>query len=139
VLVERIDYGNQLSFDLTASPVAPEAGDLLSVIGGGDNDELLPAFSAGAPAREPSAVDGEEEDDDDSDSELEDDEEWDDDDEDDDDDDDDEVDEEFDLTWEYEVEPAPRRTPSEQSKAAPVRKRILTYVNGAATMVDGPP
>jgi len=136
VLVERIDYGDQLSFDLTATPVTPEAEDLLSTIGGDANDELLPAFSAGAPAQEPSAVDGEE-DDDDSDSELDDDEEW--DDEDEDEDEEDEADEEFDLTWEYEVEPAPQRAPPKSSGVAPVRKRILTYVNGAATMVDGPP
>eukprot|EP00168_Porphyra_purpurea_P016916 TRINITY_DN5638_c0_g1_i1.p2 TRINITY_DN5638_c0_g1~~TRINITY_DN5638_c0_g1_i1.p2 ORF type:complete len:106 (-),score=55.29 TRINITY_DN5638_c0_g1_i1:100-417(-) len=103
---------------------------------GGDSDELLPVLSDGASAREPSAAGGADEDDD-SDLELDDEEEW--DDEDEDEDDDEEEDEEFDFTWEYEVEPAPRRTHRKPSNEAPVRKRILTYVNGAATMVDEPP
>lgn len=132
VALERIDYGDQLSFDLVSSPAMPGAADVLAAAADDGADDLLPVAAADATDAEDEVVDS------DSDDESDDDDDWDDDDDDDEDDDSDEEEEQeegFDFSWEYEVEPTPRK-PSTPVNIAPVRKRILTYVNGAATTVD---
>lgn len=125
-VLERIDYGDQLSWDLVTSPAPSSAGRLggRSPPTDSDTDQLLSV----AAAAEGRATDGAEEEGADADSEDDSDEEdW--------DEDEDEDEEEFDLTWEYEVEAPPRRA-APAAADAPVRRRILTYVDGAATMVD---
>lgn len=128
VISERIDYGDQLSFDLVSLPTMSRAADVLHATADNGPDDLLRAAAADSTDTEDEDLDS------DSDDESDDDD-WDYDDESDDDDFDDEDDEGFDFRWEYEVEPTPR-TPAAPVNDAPVRKRILTYVNGAATTVD---
>lgn len=130
-VLERIDYGDQLSFDLVSSPAMPSGVDAFDAAAGAGADDLLPVAAADATDTEDEDVESDSEDDDESD----DDEDWDDDEDEEDSEDEEEEEEEFDFTWEYEVEPAPRK-PATPVDDAPVRKRILTYVNGAATMVD---
>lgn len=131
VVLERIDYGDQLSFDLVSSPSMPGAADVLHAAADDHADDLLPVVAADATDAEDEDLDA------DSDEESDDDgDDWDDeDDSDDSDDSDGEEEEGFDFSWEYEVEPAPRRA-AKPVNDAPVRKRILTYVDGAAIMVD---
>lgn len=132
VVLERIDYGDQLSFDLVSSPAMPGAADVLDASADDGADGLLPVAAADSTDAQDEDVVS------DSDDESDEDDDWDDDDSDDDSDEEDEEEEEeegFDFSWEYEVEPAARK-PAKPVTDAPVRKRILTYVNGAATMVD---
>ncbi|GAB0493136.1 hypothetical protein MMPV_004409 [Pyropia vietnamensis] len=128
VLSERIDYGDQLSFDLVSSPTMSRAADVLEASADNGADDLLREAAAGSTDIEDEDLDSdldEESDDDD----------WDFDDDSDDDDSDGEYDEGFDFTWEYEVDPREPKSAAPVNDA-PVRKRTLTYVNGAATMVD---